>query len=304
MARGQPHVGAPAWLQRAAAPRAPFRRIPDPIDEPAGLWFEKFGGWDNQRPEVERQWAAQQRKRQRLAPAEQAGAEPGDGGTAGAESRLAPDPAARAEGKALKEVDGVIYVDISSEEEGGGDVAAQQPPPPQQAAQPNVPPSFPSAAAHVLPRPSWRPTKAGAEAQPQPSAASCLDGPGQARRRLRRLQHEQPGAQQGVRLTGRGDAQQAAVAAVEEEDSSEAEDAPPPSPTELQAPAMTEEQEVTTMQQEVRDVRRCYLLPGHKWVQGGDVAGPPPHAAGSMVVSGADGLHRAFWPSDSASRES
>ena len=269
-------------------------RIPDPIPEPAGLWFEKFGGWDNQSPEVEQQWAAQQHKRQRLAHTKQEGAELGGGRAAGAESRLAPAPAAPAEGKALKEVDGEIWLDSSSDEEDeGGEGAAAAPAAWQAPLQQGVPPSKPGAASEAPSRPSWRPSKPRLEAEPQQSPASSLEMPSRMPRELRRLQ-------EGVRQTRQGGRQQqqmggaAAAAAAGLEDSSEVEDALP-SPAEQRAPAappLSEEEEVAAMQQEVRDVRRSYLLPGHTWVQGGDVLGPPPRAEGSLVVSVVGGPRR------------
>lgn len=199
-------------------------------------------------------------------------------------------------------MDGVIYVDSSSEEEEeGGEGAAPAPAAPQaqpqQVKQQSGPALKPSTAGQVPSRPSWRPVKVRQEPQPQQSAAASLEGPPPVPRELRRLQRGKSGAQQGSRLTRQGSRQQqqAEGSAAGLEDSSELEDAPLPSPSEQRAPAvpaLSEEEEAAVMEQEIRDVRRCYLLPGHTWKQGGDVAGPPPRSQGSLVVSAAGGLRR------------
>ena len=46
-------------------------RVGDPLEEPAGLWFEAVGGWDNHAPEAEEAWEAQQAQQQAAAPRQQ-----------------------------------------------------------------------------------------------------------------------------------------------------------------------------------------------------------------------------------------
>lgn len=231
-----------------------------PVQEPAGLWLQGCGGWDDQDEQVASSWwAARKDKKDKEAIKEifdsdsdlpgAAGPQQQQPGMAlgrGAAAAPASPSAAAAAAPASRGVPQPEVIDLLVDDE-DEEVAPGQPPPEQ--AQQQAPAVEPA------------PQQPQHEASPEPPAAAA---------RMRRFTHKQ------VHPPAQKRRQPRPAAPLEE--------ALPLSRGRAAAIGGSLQREDEAAESEEEADEKAWRLPGHQWVLRGDIGGPPPHRPRDLLV--------------------